>query len=216
MDQLLKMKMDIVRNALDDLLAEIEKRASPPPAPAPAPMSAEDLVEVKPTGLNGKGVVHLWPTPRPEITGENLLGYAMRCARSVDPKTGAPYFPANLLGALFLGVPMLPGESFAASLDRWLYPEFWWDAAETERQRAAQDAAKNATWVAVPDATPMFQPSQPPGGIAGQWDGIPNHPNDPWISGSSQQQPVTPPPANPQPADETEVPVDILDEGKGA
>jgi len=151
MDQLLKMKVDIARNALDDLVNELEKAVTPPPPPPPKPMSDEDLIEVRPTGAQAGGVVHLWPAPHPEITGENALGYAMRCARMIDPKTGAPYFPPNVLGALFLGIGSQPGDNLAMALDRWLYPEFWWDQAEVDRRAeiARAQAASGGGWAAM-------------------------------------------------------------------
>jgi hypothetical protein len=150
MDPVLMLRLEAWRKASADLMDSIEAVCAPPPKPVPKPMSAEDLIEVRPTGANGKNVVHLWPTPHPEITGENALGYAMRCAQMIDPATGAPYFPVNVLGALMLGVGSQPGDNLAMALDRWLYPEFWWDQAEVDRRaEIARAQAASGGWAAM-------------------------------------------------------------------
>ena len=94
------------------------------------------MILVRPNGFNANGAAHLWPMPQPE-QGENGLGYCIRVSNMINPATGQPYFPPQVLGTLFLGTPK--ASNFAEMADKFLFPELWWDQAEAERQKAMHD-----------------------------------------------------------------------------
>ncbi len=99
-------------------------------------------VPVKPTGVLGAGKVRYWPQPIevPRIDGtrgmELCYSYALRLSYVARPD-GEMYVPAIFrqgIGEWMIKVAPGPEQShlYAATVDRWIYPEDWMTQAEID------------------------------------------------------------------------------------
>jgi hypothetical protein len=120
---------------LRSLATELENNSGTPIPEAPHLPSNE--IAVSPTGPLGAGKTRGWPTPQPE-NGEMILGYATRCQRTTDPATGKAFCPS---GSYPWGRPIT--NSFAETMDRFLYPMDWFTQAELDQQAAIAKAQGN-------------------------------------------------------------------------
>jgi hypothetical protein len=93
-----------------------------------------NTVIVYPTGVYGYGKAREYPTPQPDF--ESAWGYAVRCAFTRNPKTGERYVPIGIIGSFIYATPR---GSYAETVDGWLYPEEYWDAAEAARHQRIID-----------------------------------------------------------------------------
>jgi hypothetical protein len=103
--------------------------------------ATDELITVRPTGVRANGVERRYPKQQ---SGENGQGYAQRLSRTINPETGAPYFPADWLGSF-----SPTSDPAEVAVDKRLYPDQWWDQAtsdqvtrqqEEDRKRQAQYA----------------------------------------------------------------------------
>ena len=113
----------------------------------PQPNQFPDKLEVRPNGVLGQGKVRYWPKP---ITVRRMDGsygmelcwsYALRMTYLKD-ENGEPLVPGIYRQQIGAWMQMqAPGPDqphlYAAAVDRWVYPEDWYDQKEIDRRKAA-------------------------------------------------------------------------------